>query len=77
MDWAPIITAAAPIAIAIGAGFGWLIKEIVNSSKEAVKELKLANKDREEKLEGEIAKAEAEADTWRDRAYRAGWKEGV
>ena len=73
----PILTGLAPIVIAIGGGFGWLIKEIVKSSKEAVKELKLANQDRETKLEAEVIKAEAERDTWRDRAYRAGWKEDV
>ena len=72
-----ILTGLAPIVIAIGGGFGWLIKEIVKSSKEAVKELKLANQDRETKLEAEVIKAEAERDTWRDRAYRAGWKEDV
>ena len=72
-----ILTGLAPIVIAIGGGFGWLIKEIVKSSEEAVKELKLANQDRETKLEAEIIKAEAERDTWRDRAYRAGWKEDV
>lgn len=75
--WAPVFTSLAPIVTAIGLGFGWLIKQIVSSSKEAVKELKLANQDRETKLEAEIVKAETERDTWRDRAYRAGWKEDV
>ena len=72
-----ILTGLAPIVIAIGGGFGWLIKEIVKSSKEAVIELRKANEVAIAKLESERGKAEADADTWRDRAYKAGWKEDV
>ena len=72
-----ILTGLAPIVIAIGGGFGWLIKEIVKSSKEAVIELRKANEVAIAKLEAERDKAEADADTWRDRAYKAGWKEDV
>jgi len=77
MDWAPIITSLAAIITPIGLGFGFLIKQIVSSSKEAVAEVRKTSNDLIAKAEARADKAEDEADTWRDRAYRAGWKEDV
>lgn len=63
MEWGPILTAIGGILTPIGLGFGWLIREIVKNSREAVTELKKT-----------LAKTEKERDTWRDRAYEAGWR---
>lgn len=63
MEWAQIITSLAGIITPIGIGFGWLIKEIVKSSREAVAELRKEN---------EVVKADR--DIWRDRAYQSGWR---
>jgi hypothetical protein len=41
MEWGPVITAIGTILTPIGLGFGYLIREIVKSSKDAVTELKL------------------------------------
>lgn len=67
MEWGPILTGVAGILTPIGLGFAWLIKEIVSSSKTAVKELRETNAKREEKLEKAV-------ELWRDRAYAAGWR---
>lgn len=40
MEWGPLLTGIAGILTPIGLGFGWLIREIVKSSKDAVTELK-------------------------------------
>lgn len=40
MEWGPILTGIAAILTPIGLGFGWLIREIVKTSKDAVSELK-------------------------------------
>ena len=40
MEWGPVLTGIAGILTPIGLAFGWLIKMIVASSKEAVAELK-------------------------------------
>lgn len=41
MEWGPVLTGIAGILTPIGLGFGWLIREIVKTSKEAVTELKI------------------------------------
>jgi uncharacterized membrane protein YgaE (UPF0421/DUF939 family) len=67
-----ILTGVGTILTAVGGAFAWLINQVVNTSKEAVKELRLL-------LEAERADhgaTESERDLWRQRAYRAGWKEG-
>lgn len=66
-EWAALIAALVPLLALIGGGFGWLIKLIVDQSKEAVTELRNTNA-------AAMAKMEAERDTWRDRAINAGWK---
>ena len=66
-SWVQILTILAGIVTPVGLGFGWLIKEIVKSSKDAVKELKETNEIREKKLEEEV-------ELWRNRALQSGWK---
>lgn len=39
-EWGPVLTGVAGILTPIGLGFGWLIRMIVTSSKDAVTELK-------------------------------------
>ena len=73
--WGPTIASMVPLVMAIGGGFGWLIGEIVKSSKEAVIEMRKSNEVAIAKIEAERDKAEADRDTWRDRAYKAGWRE--
>ena len=66
-SWVQILTVLTGIVTPVGLGFGWLIKEIVKSSKDAVKELKETNEIREKKLEEEV-------ELWRNRALQSGWK---
>ena len=66
-SWVQILTILAGIVTPVGLGFGWLIKEIVTSSKEAVKELKETNEIREKKLEEDVQ-------LWMNRALQSGWK---
>ena len=66
-SWVQILTILAGIVTPVGLGFGWLIKEIVKSSKDAVKELKETNEIREKKLEEEV-------ELWRNLALQSGWK---
>ena len=62
-EWAAMIGAVAGMLTPIGLAFGWLIRLIVDQSKEAVTE-----------LEEKVAKLEADRDAWRDRALSLGWK---
>ena len=66
-SWVQILTILVGIVTPVGLGFGWLIKEIVTSSREAVKELKKTNEEREEKLEKSV-------ELWMTRALQSGWK---
>ena len=66
-SWVQILTTLAGIVTPVGLGFGWLIKEIVTSSREAVRELRETNEIREKKLEEEVQ-------LWMNRALQSGWK---
>lgn len=74
---APVIASLVPIVVAIGGGFGFLINKIVTSSKDAVDEVTKTAREREQQLQERLDNAEAKADLWQDRAYKAGWKEDV
>lgn len=75
--WAPIIASMVPLVMAIGGGFGFLINKIVTASRTAVDEGAKTAKEREDKLQERLDNAEAKADMWQERAYKAGWKEDV